>query len=75
MSRPGVNFLAQLLIPKLEFEFQSTARDYRLLWAINCGSVSNISSIPIYTPERLNEQLEYVIRSGIKYHAVSACLI
>jgi hypothetical protein len=37
-------------------------RDFRLHFAINCGSLSNIHEVPIYTPELLDSQLDMVTR-------------
>ena len=63
MSKPNINFLAQhLLIPNLEFSFALKVRDYRLLWGIFCGATSNVSEIPIYTPELLDVQLDAMTR-------------
>ncbi|CAM9094530.1 unnamed protein product, partial [Ectocarpus fasciculatus] len=57
MSKPS-NFLAQMLIPKSSYSFALTANDMRLLWAINCGSSSLLESIPVYTKENLDSQLD-----------------
>lgn len=63
MSRPNINFLAQhFLIPNLDFSFALQLRDYRMLWGIFCGATSNISEIPIYTPDRLDAQLDAIVR-------------
>lgn len=63
MSRPNINFLAQqLLIPNGEYSFALKVRDYRLLWGIFCGATSNVSEIPIYTPDYLDQQLNCVTR-------------
>lgn len=63
MSRPNINFLAQhFLIPNLEYSFSLQLRDFRLLWGIFCGATSNVSEIPIYTPERLDAQLDAILR-------------
>lgn len=62
MTRPAVNFLAQLFIPNLQFNFALKVRDYRLLWGIYCGATSNLIQIPIYEPDKLNAQLDFAIR-------------
>lgn len=41
---------------------ESNSRDFRLHFAINCGSLSNIDEVPIYTPELLDSQLDQVTR-------------
>jgi hypothetical protein len=45
-------------IPISKFCFALTKRDYRINFAINCGSPANPSSIPIYKVEMLDEQLD-----------------
>eukprot|EP01032_Pedospumella_encystans_P010838 gene10838-12651_t len=66
MSRPSINFLAQhFLIPNVEYSFALQIRDYRLLWGIFCGATSNMSEIPIYTPEDLDKQLDAIIRLSL----------
>ena len=63
MARPNINFLAQhFLIPHLQYSFALQVRDYRLLWGIFCGATSNVSEIPIYTPELLDMQLNSIVR-------------
>ena len=57
MSRPSINFFAQSFIPSVSFPFGLLQKDIRLLWAVNCGSLSNIDIIPIYRPDVLEEQL------------------
>ena len=61
MSKPS-SLVAQMLIPKSTYSFALTVRDIRLLWAINCGSPSLAESIPVYTKENLDSQLNYNIR-------------
>lgn len=63
MSRPNINFLAQhFLIPNVEYSFALQIRDYRLFWGIFCGATSNMSEIPVYTPEDLDKQLDAIVR-------------
>eukprot|EP01038_Epipyxis_sp_PR26KG_P020237 gene20237-28636_t len=57
MNRPAT-MLAQTVIPNETYSFALKIRDYRLLWAINCGSCSNLPYAPIYTPEMLGNQLD-----------------
>ena len=37
-----------------------THRDFRLHFAINNGSCSQLEEVPIYTPDRLDQQLDDV---------------
>jgi hypothetical protein len=63
MSRPNLNFLVgHFLIPNLEYSFALQVRDYRLLWGIFCGATSNVAEIPIYTVEKLDAQLNAIVR-------------
>lgn len=62
MSRPSVNIIAQSFIPSTEYACGLQVRDYRLLWAINCASTSNIAQVPVYQPHLLSTQLDTVMR-------------
>jgi hypothetical protein len=62
MNPPGINILLKSFLPHSKYPFALTHRDYRLLFAINCGSISNLPATPIYNPLTLHEQLENVIR-------------
>eukprot|EP01039_Chlorochromonas_danica_P005134 gene5134-5641_t len=67
MGRPNVNLIAQALIPHADYAFGLTVQDIRLLWAVNCCSVSNIREIPIYHPETLNSQLNEMMKASLDY--------
>jgi hypothetical protein len=56
------NLIAQVLIPQSTYDFGLKRKDYRLLWALNCGSVSMPSTIPIFTPTKCDEQLDRMMR-------------
>ncbi len=62
MHRPSVNFFAKSFLPTTKYPFALQVSDYRLLWAINSGSVSNIAYIPVYEPASLDEQLDTVMK-------------
>jgi hypothetical protein len=62
MSRPKIGVFAKHLIPHTRFAFTLHRRDIRLLWAINCGSSSLLSLVPIYEPHLLEMQLDTVMR-------------
>jgi Protein of unknown function, DUF547 len=57
MSHPA-NFLSRFVIPKSNYRFGITRSDFRINFALNCGSLSNPPTIPIYSAERLEEQLD-----------------
>ena len=57
MSYPS-NFVSKFVVPKSQFRFALTQSDYRINFALDCGSVSNPGKVPIYTRERLDEQLD-----------------
>jgi Protein of unknown function, DUF547 len=61
MSKPS-SAIAQMLIPTSRYAFALNAKDYRLLWAINSGSVSSYPSIPVFRPTTLDSQLDLLVR-------------
>lgn len=62
MESPDIGFLFKSFLPSKEFPFGLRRRDMRLIWAVNGASTSNISSVPIYRPHTLEEQLSTVLR-------------
>ena len=58
MARPSINIVAQSYIPQSRYAFSLDVKDFRLLWAVNCGSESMFGAIPIYKAKLLNAQLE-----------------
>jgi len=57
MNIPTV-FASKLVIPKSRYTFALTRADYRINFALNCGSYSNPVSIPIYNANSLEKQLD-----------------
>ena len=61
--RSGMNFpsllLSKLVIPKTRYSsrYQLSVCDYRINFAMNCGSLSNPPAVPIYNPLTLDAQL------------------
>lgn len=53
MSRPSVNFIAKSFIPTSVYSFALQVRDYRILFALNSASTSNLPYVPVYTPRHL----------------------
>ncbi len=72
MSRPNVNFIAQSFLPSAAFSFALRLRDHRLLWAVNCASISNLGSVPVYRPELLSRQLDRVMRLSLEQQLLVA---
>jgi hypothetical protein len=60
--RAGMNFPAQFLskyvLPTSRYSFAMNISDPRVNFALNCGSLSNPPSVPIYHVDRLEEQLD-----------------
>ena len=46
--RPPNGLLTKLAIPKHSFSCALQLRDYRINFALNCGSLSNPEGVPIY---------------------------
>jgi len=62
MSRPSpptsTQLISKLVLPKSEYAFALRDGDYRLNFALNCGSFSNPPSVPIYRAETIDQQLD-----------------
>ena len=65
MSRPKVGMFAKYVIPQTSFDFALHRKDFRLIWAINCGSFSLVPLVPVYEPHLLDAQLDAVMRCGV----------
>ena len=55
-------FFSKWVLPKTRYSFACTIKDERISFALNVGSMSNPSSIPIYDQHRLNSQLDLVTK-------------
>lgn len=81
MPNPDINFIAQFYIPKSKYNFHVNIVDYRILWSIYCYAITNNHEIPIYTTDKLNTQLNYIIEKSlmssimIKKQKSSSCFI
>lgn len=63
MAKPNINRIAQtVLLPSAEYLFHVNTCDYRLVWAVNNGSFESFTGVPIYTADKINEQLSAVSR-------------
>jgi hypothetical protein len=66
MSYPS-QFLSRFLLPKSHYLFALTHGDFRINFALNPGSLSMpSSSVPLYKPDTVNEQLDNVTRSYVE---------
>ena len=61
MSYP-TQFLSRFVLPKSSYDFAMTKRDFRINFALNCGSRSNPECVPVFKPALLNQQLDDVSR-------------
>ena len=66
MHRPNLNVFAQSFIPTHRYSFSVNRRDFRLLWAINCGSESLSPYVPIYRPDVLDMQLDIIVSLSLE---------
>lgn len=65
MNYPS-QFVSRFVLPKSRFRFALTKADYRINFALNCGSLSNPAAVPIYDPATLDEQLDFACRAYLK---------
>jgi len=59
--------MSKMFIPQSKYDFAPTLGDARLLFAVNCGSVSNFPSVPIYKAETLDHQLTCTTQLTLKH--------
>eukprot|EP00638_Chattonella_subsalsa_P003811 CAMPEP_0117740410 /NCGR_PEP_ID=MMETSP0947-20121206/4325_1 /TAXON_ID=44440 /ORGANISM="Chattonella subsalsa, Strain CCMP2191" /LENGTH=252 /DNA_ID=CAMNT_0005556519 /DNA_START=621 /DNA_END=1377 /DNA_ORIENTATION=+ len=52
--------ISKLFISQATYSFALDVVDPRLLFAANCGAISNLAAVPIYRVETLHQQLNYV---------------
>jgi hypothetical protein len=57
MSYPS-QFLSRFVIPKSPYQIAMTKADFRINFALNCGSLSNPPTILIYRVDQLDRQLD-----------------
>jgi len=61
MARPSTNIFALTFIPNHRYAFSINRRDFRLSWALNCGSSAMSKYVPIYRPDVLDSQLDVIV--------------
>lgn len=65
MHKPTLGLIAQAFTPVSRYSFALNRADFRLIWALNYGSLQMINMMPIYVPDRLEEQLNSVVRESL----------
>lgn len=65
MSYPS-QFVSRFVLPKSQFTFALTKADYRINFALNCGSLSNPPFVPVYKPDTLDQQLDSTCKDYLK---------
>jgi Protein of unknown function, DUF547 len=65
MSPPS-QFLSRFVIPKSRYSAALHVRDFRLNFALNCGSLSNPSTVRCYSVANLQQQLDGATRSYLE---------
>ena len=68
MNYPS-QFVSKFVLPKSQYRFALTKADYRINFALNCGSTSNPDAIPIYKTKILDRQLDAASRQYMAYSA------
>mmetsp|Transcript_19914 Transcript_19914/g.47448 ORF Transcript_19914/g.47448 Transcript_19914/m.47448 type:complete len:444 (-) Transcript_19914:132-1463(-) len=62
MARPNpptsAQLISKLMLPTSKYSFALNQGDFRLNFVLNCGSLSNLPTVPIYRAETLNEQFD-----------------
>ena len=62
MNYPS-NFVSKFVLPKSQYRFALTQSDFRINFALNCGSLSNPGAVPMYRGEKLEQQLDASCRN------------
>jgi len=70
MTSPS-KFVGRFVLPKQVYKHVLRNGDFRMNFAINCGSLSNPSAIQVYTAEDLDSQLDEAAREYLKVATVS----
>ena len=54
--------IPQVVIRQSKYDIPVPQKDFRLLFALNCGSLSMPASVPVFCPEALDDQLDECVR-------------
>ena len=67
MSYPS-QFLSRFLLPKSQYKFALAKSDFRINFALNCGSLSIPSgTVPLYKSQLVHEQLDAAVKTFVNY--------
>ena len=61
MSHPS-QFMSRFVIPRSQYDVALATQDFRINFALNCGSLSNPSTVLVYTADKLEDQLKCASR-------------
>ena len=70
MTAPSA-FLSRFLLPSSTYNMALTKSDFRINFALNCGSLSNPTHTFVYCPEDLDDQLNKATRMFLQKASVS----
>ena len=72
MSSPS-GFVSKFVLPKSVYKKHALKKgDFRINFAINCGSISNPEKVQVFTPEDLDAQLDTAAKDYLKAAKVSS---
>lgn len=73
MSKPS-HFISRFVLPKSRYRITLTKPNYRINFALNCGSLSNPEKILIYRTEHIQQQLDVAcqlyIQNSVSYSII-----
>lgn len=72
-TNPPSHFTTKFAIPKSSYTFALQRSDFRINFALNCGSLSNPESVLVYNPNDLDHQLDSATRLYIQQSASFTC--
>jgi len=71
MASPSA-FLSRFILPSSTYNIALTNADFRINFALNCGSISNPKHIFVYCPEDLDDQLNAASRMFLQKVSVNS---
>ena len=63
--------ISHLLIRQSKFDFPSPKKDFRLLFSLNCGSLSLPKFTPIFSPSTVEQQLDDCVRYFVRFDSIA----
>ena len=67
------SFFSKWVLPKSSYSFALTTADYRLNFALSCGSASGLATVPVYQPTLLGAQLDAVASAFLARTVAVSC--